>query len=356
MKRRRVVPLLLACASAWAEPALAQAAPPQPTPARPVPTQPGAERAQVLFDAALKMMAHGEYAPACTLLEQSERLDPGMGTRFRLAECFERIGRVASAWRLFLDVAKDARQAQIPDRERVARQRAAVLVPRLARLLIRASPGVASLPGVVVEQDGQPMPLSAWAEPTPLDPGEHAFDVAAPGKKSWHVAILIDMPGKTFALDIPELADAPTVPPPGGALPPPGGALPPSGGAAPPPGGAFWVNRRVAAAAAGAVGVAGLVAAGLFGAAAASAWSDAEAQCEDGRHDRCTADGVASGEEASSLVTLSTISAVVGLAGLGGGLALWLTAPRAAPVQKASFQLAPSIGSRGAFGTLRVTF
>ena len=37
-------------------------------------------RAQALFDEALVLIKAGKYAEACPRLEESDRLDPGMGT------------------------------------------------------------------------------------------------------------------------------------------------------------------------------------------------------------------------------------------------------------------------------------
>ncbi len=100
--------------------------------------------AQALFDAAKQLMAQGKYADACPRLEESQRLDPGIGTQFNLAACYEQLGRTASAWSMFLEVAGASKAAGQLEREKVARQRAAALEPRLIRLTITA-PG--RLPG-----------------------------------------------------------------------------------------------------------------------------------------------------------------------------------------------------------------
>src|SRR5215472_3779085 len=80
--------------------------------------------AQALFDDALKLMDGKQYPAACTKLEQSEQLDPAMGTRYRLAECYAAVGRTASAWKWFTEVAAEAHEARQLDREEAARDRA----------------------------------------------------------------------------------------------------------------------------------------------------------------------------------------------------------------------------------------
>src|SRR5258706_7527469 len=96
--------------------------------------------AQALFDQAKQLVAAQRYSEACPKLEESQRLDPGMGTLFHLADCDEHIGKTATAWAAFLDVAGQARSAGQQPRERIARERAAALEPTLARLPIRAPP------------------------------------------------------------------------------------------------------------------------------------------------------------------------------------------------------------------------
>src|SRR6185369_5679854 len=70
-----------------------------------------AARAQGLYDAAAELIKAGKFAEACPKLEESQRLDPAMGTQFFLAGCYEKTGRPTSAWSLFLEVAAAAKAA-----------------------------------------------------------------------------------------------------------------------------------------------------------------------------------------------------------------------------------------------------
>src|SRR5580704_6931738 len=57
--------------------------------------------AEVLFRQAREKIVAGDYGGACPLFKESLRLDPAPGTLLNLAECEERIGRLASAWEHF---------------------------------------------------------------------------------------------------------------------------------------------------------------------------------------------------------------------------------------------------------------
>ena len=57
-----------------------------------------AATAQALFDQATALKANEDWAGACPKFESSYRLDPALGTLLNLANCFEKLGKIASAW------------------------------------------------------------------------------------------------------------------------------------------------------------------------------------------------------------------------------------------------------------------
>src|SRR4051812_29447781 len=83
-----------------------------------------AAAAQALFYEARTLAQKSHFAEACPKFEESLRLDYGIGTEFNLADCNEHVGKIASAWSGFLNVAASAKAQNQPQREKVARERA----------------------------------------------------------------------------------------------------------------------------------------------------------------------------------------------------------------------------------------
>jgi hypothetical protein len=155
--------------------------------------------ARVLFSEGRKLADAGQYAEACQKFEESLRLDPGVGTSFNLADCEEHLGRTASAWARFLDVAAATRQ----ERQRVARARAAALEPRLARLTVEVVAPVAA--GLIVERDGLLVGPAAWGVAVPVDPGVHLVSARAPGRQGWSARATVPEAPTTVVVSVPAL-------------------------------------------------------------------------------------------------------------------------------------------------------
>ena len=163
-----------------------------------------AEAARALFREGRGLVADGRYDAACPKFEQSLKLDPGIGTKFNLADCYEHVGRTATARTLFLEVAQIAREAGQGEREQVADARAKALEPMIHRLTIDVS-GKQS--GLTIQRDGVEVLPSAWGVPQFVDPGAYEVKVTAPGKKPWTAHVEVPRSGDA-TVEVPELADA----------------------------------------------------------------------------------------------------------------------------------------------------
>lgn len=186
-----------------------------------------AAAAEVLFKQGKQLMEQKKYADACPKFEESQKLDPGLGTQMNLALCYTELGRTASAWSLYLEVASQAKATNQPDREKKARDAAAALEGKLSNLTIE----VASPPeGLEVKRNGQPVGKASWGTPLPVDPGDVQVTAVAPGRKLWETTVKVTK--GTTTVKVPELEKG--QPPPGFGAPQGTGVVPGYGYPPPP--------------------------------------------------------------------------------------------------------------------------
>ncbi len=141
------------------------------------------ERAEKLFSEASALIAAGKYVEACPKFQESQQLDPGLGTQFNLALCYEKVGKLGSAWRNFRAVERLAHAAGKKGREDSARERMAELRPRVAHLALSANDADATL-----KVDGEQVDHDDWAFYA-VDPGAHTVLATAPAKKPWQTSV-----------------------------------------------------------------------------------------------------------------------------------------------------------------------
>ena len=298
------------------------------------PSQDTQAAAAALFEDARRLMAEGKYAVACPKLAESQRMVPGAGTLYQLSVCYEAIGRTASAWVGFRDVASMAFAAGQADRERVARGKASALEPRLIRLKITVQ-SAASSAGVEVKRDGAVVSPALWGTPVPLDPGPHRVSASASGKEPWEVTVQFDQPGATVNVDVPPLLDrkpgavaAAGAPPPpqGGPAGPPGqGAPPPIEVASPRP---WQLPLAVTATVLGVGGLAAGVGVGFMAKSSFNQSNQPGGGC-DASTDHCTKAGLSLRSDAVGKGNLATGVFVAGAVLGAGAIVLWATLPRA---------------------------
>lgn len=329
-------------------------------------------QARALFREARKLMDKGKFEEACPKLEASLRLDDGMGTRFNLAHCLEKIGRTASAWGLFLDVASAASAAGQKKRERAARQRAEALEPELARVTIEVPHPV---PGLVVTRGGEAFAPESWGTSIPVDLGVQRVEASAEGRLPWSEEVAIDTPGASVSVVVPELQLEHVEPPPEEPL-----AIQPSNGErdVTHDSGGISSGRLVTTSVLAALGVGGLAVGAVYGLKVNSETDAARALCVGGEsgtvcdRDRAAPDfdrGQAESDEreehrsnARRAATMSYIGWGVGAASLIGATIVLLTAPgeaggaAASEADSARFRVEPLLGSGELGATLRTRF
>jgi hypothetical protein len=285
--------------------------------------------AQALFDQARQLVRQRKFDEACSKFAESNRLDPGIGTQFHLADCYEKATRIASAWATFLDVASQARAAGQPERERAALKRAQKLEPRLPRLVLDV-PEASRVPGLEIRRNGVQIGAAQWGTPVPVDPGEIKIVASAPGKQPLEQALRLEE-GKTASFEVPALAAEK-----GGAAQPPGQAPTQDGGAG--TDGAEVTDNGAPERDSGAerggpgplfyalagVGVVGLGVGASFALMAKSKNEDSKAYCDPQDPNQCNSEGVEMRNDALTKGNIATVGAIVGSAAVTGAVLVLL--------------------------------
>lgn len=186
---KRVAPLLLAALFA---PSIAFAQ-----------TATDKQLAQSLFDEARTLVQKGDFARACPMFAESQRLDPGGGTLLNLAVCHEQEGKVATAWQELNHALSVAMRDGRKDREQTAREHLEAVSPRLPKVTL--VPPHEDIAGLHVEVDGASLGPAALGIPVPLDPGSHRANAGAPGRTAWSWEGTL-AEGERLELAIPALA------------------------------------------------------------------------------------------------------------------------------------------------------
>lgn len=294
-------------------------------------------RAEALFTEGRKLLAASHFAEACPKFAESQRLDPAIGTQLNLGDCYEKTGRTASAWAVFRDAATEARRVGDARRGSVASERETALALHLVRLTI-VVPRASETPGLELKRDGVVIDRAAWGAPTPMDPGWHAVEATAPGKRRWTLPVTIDAAAEASAtstsITVPPLEDLAT---------PPDLATP-------------GRTQRIAGVIAAGTGAASLGVSAIFTGLAVANNHASRLHC---RGNLCDRLGVDLRDAALGDATASTVTFVVGLAAIAGGATLWLTAPTHAKKRPSTgivLEASPVLGTEQLGVTLRGAF
>ncbi|XYI03876.1 hypothetical protein ACMHYB_30600 [Sorangium sp. So ce1128] len=279
--------------------------------------------AVALFREAGALIDAGQPSRACPKYEESLRLYDSVNTRYFLADCYERVGKMASAWAHFLEVAARVHATGDRAKEAKARERAAAVRSKVSRLTVVVE--AASTPGLEVKRDGTPVGPGQWGVPMPVDPGTHVVAASAPGKRTWTARVEVGPGGATSTLVVRALEDDAG-----------------SGEA-----GSAGDGRRTLALVTGGAGVVTVGVGTALAFAAKSRFDESSAFCNG---DRCDRRGMDIRDSAVARANVATVIFGVGLAAIAGGGVLWLTAKSSAT--GASIGLTPAVGGalvRGSF-------
>ena len=257
-----------------------------------------------------KLMEAGRWAEACPKIEASWKLDPGIGSTLRLAYCWQKLGRTASASAMYRETEAMARRVGDKRADEAAKY-ATELEPLLSRLVLEVAPE-SQAGGVEIRRDGKVIDAAAWASGIPIDPGPHLVEAAAAGRVPWKTTITIEARPGVTRLHVPVLAEAPLADK---------GA---EGGPSP------WGTQRIAGVAVGSVGLVGLAVGGIFGGLTLGKSSSSKAHCN-AAITICDATGVDQQHGARATAHAADAALALGAAALVTGVVVFLTAPSGGP-------------------------
>ena len=242
-----------------------------------------------------------DYLTACAKFRESNRLDPAVGTLFNIADCEDKLGRLATAWTLFQEVAQ--RLPNDDDRRAIATKRAQSLEARVPRLSVHLVTSGRS--DVTIRRDGVALGAASLDTSLPVNPGEHVVSVEAPGAQAtmFHTSV---GEGERARLEVAV-----------GATSPAGRA---SGSASRDTG----HPHRTAAYVTGGVGVAGLVTGIVAGVLVLDRKSTVNDNCADHLCNQVGHDAAQSGK---TFGVITTVGLITGAIGLGTATYLFVSAP-----------------------------
>lgn len=165
-------------------------------------TSPDGARADALFEEGRKLMADGRYAEACPKFEESQKVRPGIGTLFNMADCHEKAGKLELAYEEFKEVVERTKAALQPERQKVAEQRIASLEARLSRLVISVP---ATRDRLTVSLDGTVLPPDHLNVPLVVTAGDHAIKASTDRDEGepFETSVTLGGGGKTTTVAIP---------------------------------------------------------------------------------------------------------------------------------------------------------
>lgn len=299
--------------------------------------------AESLFKTGKELLQTDKWPEACEKFQASFDLDPAVGTLVKIARCREHEGKLAAAWSDYqraLDLNRqkaDQTEQRRKELEALVRAELAALEPRVPKLRVALRDRPA---GVKVTRNGQELPPGALGEALPVDPGEQKVVAEAPGYTSDERTVVAkegELAEVTLVLE-PAPAGPVVVPPPPPPPPPPIVAVPPPrleqrDAAAP----ATGRGQRIGGAVVAGVGVVALGVAIGFGADTLKKVRASAPFCGD--DDFCDPEGVTLRDNARRSQAIGLALMGTGVAMVGGGLALYFTAPKPASGDKASLSL-----------------
>ena len=158
--------------------------------------------ALALFAQGRELVTASNYGAAAIKFEAASKLLHTFGILLNLADCYEKLGRTASAWFTWRKARSVARAARREDDEARAIEHERLLEPKLAYLTLSvATPAPDALQ---LFRNGVLVPEAAWNGPLAVDAGAHQVVAKAPGFAAVELEVTI-RDGERQSLTVPSL-------------------------------------------------------------------------------------------------------------------------------------------------------
>ena len=287
-----------------------------------------------LFREGRAAMQTNDYDTACARFADSQKKEPAPGTALNLGECEERRAHLVAARDAFATAASTFTAA---DKKGYASGRVEALDKRIPKVIVKVQ-GAPKSAVVHANARGAERVIEIGAE-TRLDPGDVTFTVEAPAARTKRVSVTLKEGAPTADVELGPLEiDSPV---PIASAKPEVGAMPPKRDETPAKGSAL----RTAGFVIGGVGVASLVVGGVTGIVTLGKASTVKDHCPD--ESSCDAEGSSAASSGKTLSLVSTITVIVGIAGIGAGALLVLTNPSKKDSLSGALTIAPGPGDAG---------
>lgn len=288
--------------------------------------------ADAAFKRGRELLKAGKYADACIEFEQSNKLDPALGTKFNIAQCSEKTSKLARALELYREMLPVDTNA---DRKKIVADAIPKLEARVPHLLVKvATPPAGLALWLQVTNSPNPPKLLEANKSVEIDFGEYTVIAKATGAADWSQNVRIDTEGKTTTLEPPFGKPTTATPPPVEPLTTTAtttgtaSITEPLGAPADAP--APKSKRKMTGIVGMSVGGAAIAGGVVLGVLARGKWSDAKDVCGG---TTCTSEtkkleAQDLGDDARSKALLSTIFVGAGVVAAGVGVVLFVTAPK----------------------------
>ena len=276
-------------------------------------------KARDLFNKGRSLAKDGRCAEAIAPFQESLKYAEGVGTLLNLGNCYETLGKTASAHRSFLRAA-DVASKNDDKRAAEAKERAHSIEKDVSSLLIHVPVNLKS--SAEIRVDGDVWPKDRWDLPWPIDPGVHDIEVIAPPRPRQTESVTVKPHGDKA--DFAILSRDPATSP----VPPPRTERPKSDSKEAEPGNSSQSTLGLVVGGAGAVGVVGGIVSGIISISAHSALTGRcrtyPTGCDGNDRDQLER----MNDNAKLSGNISTISFIVGAVLLAAGAGLYFTAPK----------------------------